>query len=152
MDEEGNALENAVVTLEGTINPFNKHSFYQIDPGTYAYSVTLEGYEAVDGYAEVIDQDILVPVILTSTTTSIINQNSHSISLFPNPTSSVFSIISDVDIEYIIITDLTGGLVHKQLAGTSSVQLNIHELLSGVYVVRIVTGNGMTIKKLHVSK
>lgn len=150
MDEEGNALENAIVTLEGTINPFNKHSFYQIDPGTYAYSVTLEGYEAADGYAEVIDQDILVPVILTSTTTSISSQNSHSISLFPNPTSSAFSIISDVDIEYVIISDLTGRLVHKQLAETSSIQLSIQELPSGLYLVRIVTEKGMTIKKLHV--
>lgn len=150
MDEEGNALENAVVTLEGTINPFNKHSFYQIDPGTYAYSVTLEGYEAVDGYAEVIDEDILVPVIMMSTTTSISSQNAHSISLFPNPTSSAFSIISDVDIEYVIITDLSGRLVHKQLAGTSSIQLSIQELPSGLYLVRIVTEKGMTIKKLHV--
>lgn len=152
IDEEGNALENAVVTLEGTINPFNKHSFYQIDPGTYAYNVTLEGYEAVDGYVEVIDQDVLVPVTMMSTTTSISSRNSQSISIFPNPASSVFSVHADTDIENVIITDLTGRLVHKQLTETSSVQLSIQELPSGLYLVGIVTKNGMTIKKLHISK
>lgn len=152
MDELGNPLENAIVSLEGTINPFNKHSFYQIDPGTYTYSITLEGYEPINGYLDVIDQDVLVTVTMTSTTTSIAHQNAQSISLFPNPTSSAFSIHSDVDIEYVSITDLTGRLVYKQLVGGSSVQLGVHDLPSGVYSVHIVTGRGLTIKKLHLIK
>lgn len=151
-DEDGNALENAIVSLESTINPFNKHSFYQIDPGTFAYSVSLEGYEPVDNYVEVIDQDVLVPVTMISTTTSIANQNSKSIKIFPNPTSSTFSIHADVDIEYLSITDLTGRLVHEQLVGVSSVQLGVHDLPAGVYSVHIVTGRGLTIKKLHIIK
>ncbi|TVQ15267.1 MAG: T9SS C-terminal target domain-containing protein [Bacteroidetes bacterium] len=151
-DEDGNSLDNAVVTLEGTANPFNKHSFYQIDQGVYGYSVTLEGYVAIEGEAEVIDQDILVPVTMTSTNTSVSNFHTFSISLFPNPASSGFSITSEVEVEHIIISDATGRSVHQQPVGAKSTQIDIQELPSGLYLVRITTKNGIATKKLQIVK
>jgi hypothetical protein len=151
-DQEGNSLESAIVTLEGTINPFNKHSFYQIDPGVYSYNVTLEGFDNVSGEIEVIDQYVVVAITMSSTTTSVNTHNSITVSLFPNPANSVFHLSSDENIEYITISDLASRLVHRQVVMNSSIQINTQELPSGLYLVNIVTGSGMITKKLQIIK
>jgi hypothetical protein len=151
-DEGGASLNNAIVTLEGTSNPFNNHSFYQIDPGAYAYSVTLEGYDAVDGEVEVIDQDMVVPVTMVPINTSVNINNSIAISMFPNPANSILSINSDEAMEQVIITDAVGRTVHQQIVGTSSAQINIQGLPSGLYLVKIATKNGIATRKLQVIK
>ena len=149
-DEEGNALDSALVNIEGTINPFNRHSFYQIEPGVYSYHIALEGFDDANGEIEVIDQDVIVSVTMTTSSTSVIEYNSISVSLYPNPASSVFSISSDEEIEYIEISDLAGRLIYKQRVGAKSLQVNIQGLPSGLYLVRIITGKGMTTDKLQI--
>lgn len=151
-DQEGNSLDSAIVTLEGTTNPFNKHSFYQIDPGLYSYNVTMEGFDTVSGEIEVIDQDEIVVITMSTPTTSVNTNNSITVSLFPNPANSVFYLSSDENIEYIAISDLAGRLVHRQVVMNSSIQVNTQELPSGFYLVNIVTGSGMITKKLQIIK
>jgi hypothetical protein len=151
-DQEGNYLDSAVVTLEGTTNPFNKHSFYQIDPGFYSYNVTMEGFDTVSGEIEVTDQDVVVAITMSSPTTSVNTHNSITVSLFPNPANSVFYLSSDENIEYIAISDLAGRLVLRQIVMNSSIQINTQELPSGLYLVNIVTGSGMITKKLQIIK
>lgn len=63
-DQDENFLENAIVTLEGTSNPYNKHSFYQIDTGVYNYTVSLDGFETIEGTVEVTDQDVTVNIAM----------------------------------------------------------------------------------------
>jgi len=149
-DQEGNSLESAIVTLEGTINPFNKHSFYQIDPGVYGYDISLEGFENVSGQIEVTDQDVFVAITMVSLSASVIESNSISVNLYPNPANSVFSISSDETIEYIEISDLTGRLVYKQRAGATSLEVNTQALPTGLYLVRIAAGKGLATRKLQI--
>ena len=151
-DQEGNSLDSAIVILEGTTNPFNKHSFYQIDPGFYSYNVTMEGFDNVSGEIEVTDQDVVVAITMSSPTTSVNTHNSITVSLFPNPANSVFYLSSDENIEYITISDLAGRLVHRQVVMNSSIQVNMQELPSGFYLVNIVNGSGMITKKLQIIK
>jgi hypothetical protein len=149
-DEDGNSLDNAVVTLEGTSNPLNKHSFYQIDPGAYGYSVILEGYDTVEGEVEVIDQNVVLPVTMISPNTSVNSLNSVSVNLFPNPTNDIFTITTNSVIEEIIISDAIGRMVHKQLVGKNSTQVDTQGLPSGLYLVRINTTDGIVTRKLQI--
>jgi hypothetical protein len=149
-DEDGNALDNAIVTLEGTSNPFNTHSFYQIDPGVYGYSVTLEGYDTIEGEVEVINQSEVVPITMIQPNTSVNDLNSVALSLFPNPTNGIFTITTNSVIEEIIISDAIGRMVHKQLVGKNSTQVDTHGLPSGLYLVRINTRDGIATRKIQV--
>ncbi|PKP39073.1 MAG: hypothetical protein CVT98_03420 [Bacteroidetes bacterium HGW-Bacteroidetes-15] len=149
-DEDGNSLNNAVVSLEGTSNPFNKHSFYQIDPGVYGYSITLEGYDTIEGEVEVINQSEVVPVTMISPNTSINSLNSVSVNLFPNPTSDIFTITANSVIEEIIISDAIGRMVHKQFVGKNSAQFDTYGLPTGIYLVRITTRDGIATRKLQI--
>lgn len=151
-DQEGNSLDSAIVTLEGTINPFNKHSFYQMDPGFYTYNVTLEGFDTVSGEIEVTDQDVVVAITMSTPNTSVNNYDSIAAKLFPNPANSVFHLSSDENIEHIAISDLAGRLVYKQIVKSSSVQVNTQQLPSGLYLVNIATESGMITKKLQIIK
>ncbi|NCC71804.1 MAG: T9SS type A sorting domain-containing protein, partial [Sphingobacteriia bacterium] len=63
-DEGGNALTDAIVTLNGVSNPAGDYLFEDIEPGFYNYNVELEGYMPGAGEVEVIDQNITVTVYL----------------------------------------------------------------------------------------
>lgn len=71
-DEDGNPLDNAVVMLDGMPNPFNMHSFYQIESGQYSYSITLDGFESIEGSVEVIDQDVMVNITMLLATYNVL--------------------------------------------------------------------------------
>ena len=151
-DESGNALYDAVVSLEGFSNPFNKHSFYQADQGIYGYTVSLEGYTEVEGEVEVFNQDIVVPVILTSISTAVKPEVSPSTIVFPNPVKTTLSIVSDSIIEDIRIFDITGREVYIGEVNVNPAQVGIEGLSEGLHIVRIRTKNGVSTHKIHIRK
>lgn len=151
-DEDGNPLDNAIVALEGTSNPFNKHSFYQIDEGVYGYSISLEGYKSVEDEVVVIGQNIVILITLTSISSSINTEFSPSINVFPNPVTTIFSVVSDATIEEISIYDLLGRQVYYQNVKANSAQIRVEGLSDGLHIVLIRTKNGVSTKKIHVVK
>ncbi|MEE4178633.1 MAG: T9SS type A sorting domain-containing protein [Bacteroides sp.] len=151
-DEDGNALDNAIVTLEGTINPFNNHSFFQIDHGVYGYTITLEGYNNFEGEVVVTDQDVVVPITLTSASTAINTVISPSINVFPNPAKTLFSIVSDAIIEEINIYNILGMEVYHQNFKLNSAQVNVEGLSDGLHTVLIRTQHGVSTQKVLIVK
>jgi hypothetical protein len=63
-DEDGNPLNNAVVALDGNTNAAGDYLFDEIEPGTYDYTVELDGYITAEGQVEVVDQDVEETVVL----------------------------------------------------------------------------------------
>jgi hypothetical protein len=67
-----------------------------------------------------------------------------AILLFPNPTSGIVSVQTDLKILHISLTDLSGRILQKTEA--ASIDLSPYE--TGIYFVRIETDKGMTVKKV----
>jgi hypothetical protein len=151
-DEEGNQLDNAIVTLEGTSNPFNNHSFYQIESSVYAYSVSLEGFVSSEGEVEVVNQNITVPITLLSENTSVSSHLSTTLKIYPNPTSSFISIVSKEVIDDVTVFDLLGSMVQRQAIGNNSTQINLEGLSNGIYLISVRTKNGTITRKIQVVK
>jgi hypothetical protein len=151
-DEGGASLNNAIVTLEGTSNPFNNHSFYQIDPGIYSYTITLDGFSSVNGEVEITNQNETVMVTLTQSGTSIGNNGATSVNLFPNPSRTNFSIIAESEIENIKIIDTMGRTIHTQRVGASSTLVSVDNIPSGLYIVLVETRKGTISRKIQVAK
>ncbi len=63
-DEESNALNDAVITLNGVTNAAGDYLFEEIEAGTYDYTVELGGYITETGQVEVVDQDVEETVVL----------------------------------------------------------------------------------------
>lgn len=64
-NEQGDAVDNAIITLgEITLEPGN-YVFENTAPGDYNYTVTAEGYQTADGSLQIADEDITLTVTLT---------------------------------------------------------------------------------------
>lgn len=151
-DEDGNSLENAVITLGTNTNSPDNYSFFQIEPGVYSYSISLDGFITVQGDVEVTDQNVTVEVTMISGTVSVHSIPFTSFSIFPNPASSVVTVSLDTEIEEIKLVDATGRIVHQQQAGAKSVQMDISGFPTGLYLVLLATQNETTTRKLRVEK
>lgn len=65
-------------------------------------------------------------------------------SIYPNPVSDFLNITSDFDIESICILDIQG----KELLKSISTKLDVSQLKTGIYFIRINSSNNNTIKKI----
>lgn len=94
--------------------------------------------------------------IITSTTETLIDVE--SIQAYPNPTSETlninFKLTDDADVK-VEMYDITGNLVRSSELGrvtstSSSTSLNVIDLTSGMYFVRIEAGNNIATRKVQV--
>lgn len=82
--------------------------------------------------------------------TSIISTEKNSISIYPNPSSGITHISSDVSIGQIIIYDMMGKEIIRQSCNSNQVVLNINEFASnGTYLFKIEDLSG---KIIHTQK
>ncbi len=152
IDQEGISIENATIALNSISNPANGYKFYQIEPGVYDYSVALEGYNPVEGEVEVVDQNVNIAVTLTPTNTSANSLKTNTISLFPNPSQTHFTIVSDLVIEEIEISDAIGRLIHFENPAITSITINVNDFSGGIYLAKIKTSKGISTRKIQVVK
>lgn len=72
----------------------------------------------------------------------------NSISIYPNPTKNIFFISelkSDAEVE---ITNTLGQLLHAAKTDSKTLEIDLSNNKSGVYFIKILTENGIVIKKI----
>ena len=131
----GNELETTTVYLEdhltgAIINLSEEKYIFQGEYGTYSQRFTLffENEEVLQ-----IDENIVSTVIV-----------------YPNPTHGRLSVVSPrTHIEWIQVTDLQGRNVLTNMdVNSNSMQLDISQLSSALYVLRVHTKNGTIAKRI----
>lgn len=60
--------------------------------------------------------------------------------IYPNPTSDVVNVLSEDLVSQIVITDLTGRVLRKQVVNTNNVRLDLGDLGKGEYFCKIFCG------------
>ena len=96
------------------------------------------GYRIVPRYAADID-------FLVANKEIEISQN---VSIYPNPARDVISFLSNIGIVSVEIYDLSGELTSKGFTN----EMDVSDLTTGIYVVKIYTKEGVAIKKLIINK
>ena len=76
-----------------------------------------------------------------------------NLEIFPNPTSGVFTAMTNVDGRVDVI-DVTGQLVHEGVIAkaNSVVELELNNVSSGIYFVRLITNDAVVTKRLVLNK
>jgi hypothetical protein len=99
-------------------------------------------------FAQLYDMDVTSPLRQSSPA----QQSEPNISVSPNPASMYLTVRSDENISSIEILDLSGRLVISQvLSGTNEKEINVSEMIPGIYICRTVTGDGLvSVKKFTV--
>ncbi len=70
--------------------------------------------------------------------------NNVSIKMYPNPTTNLITIEGMEDINSLCVSDLTGKiLIHQQIGEQNSINVDLQNLKSGVYLVMLQNKNGV---------
>lgn len=72
--------------------------------------------------------------------------NNNNIKVFPNPSSTIFKIVSDTNIDKITIFDTLGKEILTQTQNNN--EINIEKLSKGIYLIEITSENEKIYKKL----
>jgi hypothetical protein len=87
------------------------------------------------------------------TGTTKLENNSYQVAIFPNPTSTVLNIRSDVEIQTIAVYNTLGQeVITKNNVNTNLTQVNTASLENGVYVISIVTDKKIMTQQFQVVK
>lgn len=76
-----------------------------------------------------------------------IEEFSTTFNIYPNPVSDIIFIENDNNIEGISIYTGTGAMVRNEECSDNDLQLNVSDLESGIYIIKVKTGNNEIIKR-----
>ena len=82
-------------------------------------------------------------------TDGINEQADNSISIFPNPTTSLFT-VEGQGLNHVAVYNLVGQKVYEMECRGESVDINLSDVETGIYMVRISTANGEVTKRVTV--
>ncbi|PKP39072.1 MAG: hypothetical protein CVT98_03415 [Bacteroidetes bacterium HGW-Bacteroidetes-15] len=151
--------DNQEYVLTKAENSMIYSATYNLKPGSYSYKYYVNngwsGAEWSDSYPnrnfEVVDTDLTINDMWGNQTTSV-NEMEFRVEIFPNPASSVITIVAEKEILDIRIIDMLGRTVHSQLVNSNSSIVNLDRLSSGLHIVYIATNEGMITRKLQIIK
>ena len=147
----GTTINEAIITLNGIDYESGEYVFEGMLPETYIYMVAYDGYFDYEGEIEIIDADVVVHVDMLIDDTSVSEIADHNIMVYPNPANSVVHIDSEASISELRLIDLSGQTVALRLLNDSSYTLDISNIRSGLYLLRITTGSGAHVFRLQVT-
>jgi len=161
-----NAFLSSITLSEGTLNPeFDKETL------TYTVDVPMGTTDAPDVTAVTEDQNATVNITAATevpgTTTIVVTaidgstQKTYSIDfvlginyaqfsnvkLYPNPTKNVLNIINTNNVKSINILSLDGRMVLINNEINSNIKIELNDLLSGTYIVKILFNDGSVLNK-----
>ena len=128
----------ATSNLENPVIAYSLQGVYDV-----TLTVTNEG-----GTNTLIKQDY----ITVDHVTGLKENSNEEISLFPNPAKDALKVQSPEIIYNISIVNILGAVVIESSPNTVSFNLDLSSFNSGIYFVRIQTGNGNFTKKFQVKK
>ncbi len=151
-DEEGSPVIDAMITLDDVEYSAGEYVFEDLLPGTYDYEVAADGFVTVAGSVEIIDQD--VDVLIEMEIFVSVNEIADEVFRFyPNPASEyVVTGNTSGQAAQLTITDLSGKILLQATVEVGEQRVVLAGLSEGIYLIRIVAGNSILVKKLSVVK
>jgi hypothetical protein len=143
--------DNANYTLIGEVAAVAGQTYYEyIDTpasaGAYYYQVTAD-YGDCESDPAVSGENPDVNYVIVQTTG--LNENSDNVALFPNPTNGNVTIQAN-GMRRITVVSVLGQVVYDTELNADNYTLNMGQFNAGLYMVRVYTENGVTVKRVTV--
>jgi hypothetical protein len=136
--------------FDGTLTAGEVMETQSVDISSFAGQtdvyIAIRHYNCTDENFIVFDDVAIFDV--TGTEEAVANE----IVAYPNPAIDVLNISANSTVNSISIIGIDGKIISNQLVNSLNPQLNVSELVSGVYFYEIVNENGSTIRKTFVKK
>ncbi len=150
-DENSVAIEGADVTI-GTTTLATTASgevvFENLNAGTYDYTVEMNGYQSASSSVVVVDQNMVEDVTLNLT--GINDIFAAQIKLFPNPSNGQFAIQGAENCK-VEIYNAVGKMVSNKMLNSNNEFINMNNA-DGTYIVRIISGDKVAVKRINIVK
>lgn len=104
----------------------------------YCYTVTAMGASAESDHSE---------EACATTSGESLAENTSKLNIFPNPATDNLSIEANEEITEVNIYNIIGVNVYNEQCTNNNLNVNISDFNSGVYFVKVKTGNGETVKR-----
>ena len=135
---EAKSLINLIVVFDGTEYSVNDNGtlvIENIEPGTYNYSITAQGFIEHASSVTIEDQDVNLDVVL-KLVTAIDDLNKVNIKAYPNPAANYIVVSGVSEGEDLMLFDVVGNkVIHKKVQSTKE-QLDLSSISSGIYFVK----------------
>ena len=149
-NSDGNNIENANVNITGyaerNTDASGNTDFVYKSNSSINYTVTANGYQSVSGNLSISYDDINENVILQSSS-NIKSNKAVDISIYPNPAKDYITIQSN-DLFKISVFDITGKKVKEVNMRDNNTTINISNLKSGIYTVKLQNKKTVYDKKI----
>ncbi|NHB67521.1 ELWxxDGT repeat protein [Perlabentimonas gracilis] len=116
--------------------------------GTYAYTLTAQGYESINGEVIIENEDSIISVSLIAVSVNYDQESKANV--YPNPFSNRLVVNNAINAKRIIIVNIAGQqILSKENINNDQVFIDTSNLPNGVYLVRIIDNSGIqTVKKI----
>ncbi|MES2836019.1 MAG: choice-of-anchor tandem repeat GloVer-containing protein [Bacteroidota bacterium] len=114
--------------------------------GTNTYTVT-----GTDGNGCSNKASVTITVDLCTGITHYSNLNTE-VSIYPNPSNGIFTIVSAEKIRDVVIVNVLGETIYSSQINTSKTEIDLSNQPEGVYFINLKTENGNATKKIIISK
>lgn len=151
-DQEGNAIPDAVVSLNGTTYEAGHYVFGELVPGSYDYVVSRDGYFDEDGQITVVNQDINVAVVMTVDDTWVSEPKALGLTIYPNPAGNWLTIATDEAFDHVRIMDVLGQVAYEHRVFGNYHQMNVEGLKPGIYIIQVNTPGRTETKRVKISR
>ncbi len=144
----GSGLHQAEVTFNGeTQNTgFGSVTFSDVPfGGPYDWIASYPGYTDQTGTIDLVNQNDSYYIYMDG---SSINEKSSNIVIYPNPTDDYLYVEGLKDVFNIAIYDINGKKVYSKKAVTNNTKLDLSDLSSGVYMLKINIDNNFITQKI----
>ncbi len=149
-DQQGQAIDNAVITLGGMENDPGDYLFEYIVPGAYDYLVEKENYHDVSGELLVSDYDITKNISLEEDDVFAAAPDTGNLIIYPNPASDKITVSSEIKIKQINLIDLLGQQVLVIFTDEFTVEVDVSYLHDGIYLIQVGTEDKIFTRRLQV--
>lgn len=154
VDPDGNALADAVITLDGVEQPAGQYVFEGLAAGAYDYLVEKQGYFQAEGTVVIEDEDVTVEVTLDPTTNIGGPGTVRGLAVYPNPARNHIEVnFNDSRQSNVLrIYSITGNMVLERTNLRPQERLDISALESGLYLLQFSSGTKTLTRKLTITR
>lgn len=145
MEAQSTVVET-ITSVVGTTYEERTVTYTPTESGIYYF-----GFHNTSGATADVASLILETLSVTGGTANSISFDTTELSVFPNPANNVINIANTSSnlVNSVEVIDLNGRTVKSvKFDGVSEAQINISDLLNGVYLMNIATDNGSVTKKI----
>ena len=124
-----------------------------IDEGNYSYKVCsyYEDTDCTSSPSYLLNNHNKFQLDLYWSPTAVDETLAQSVKLYPNPASSSFTIECEA-LQQVMVYNTLGQLVYSAGCNGNSTVINLGNIENGFYMVKVITANGETVKKVTVIK